>query len=110
MSNPYDDILASDAAIFIDPALMPGVETITYEGEDGVAVPITAQVFRGVPVESGVGVSLAIRIVVSRSLVPAVNESMDKFTLAKAVGGEPEAMTVAQIVTQDAGMYELELE
>jgi hypothetical protein len=110
MSNPWNDILAADASMFTDPLLMPGVESITYEPAEGEAVAITAQVFRDVPVDTDLGVSFKIRIVVSRADVPTVNTSMDRVTLAKEIGKEPIEFAVSQIVNQDAGAFELQLE
>lgn len=41
-----DQVLADDAAAFIDPDLMPGVESVTFIFLDGTTRKVNAQVFR----------------------------------------------------------------
>jgi hypothetical protein len=50
-----DDVIAADAAVFSDPDLMPGVESIVITFNDATTRTVNAQVFRGEPVPFGDG-------------------------------------------------------
>lgn len=108
--SAFDDILASDAAIFTDPTLMPGVETITYTPSEGDEKTITAQVFRAVPVMTEMGPSKVVRIIVNRADVPVVTKNVDRVGVSLRVGETANEFVVSEIINQDAGAFELQLE
>lgn len=57
-----DQVIASDAAVWDDPDLMPGVESVTITFYTGTTRTVYAQVFRGEPVPFGDGYRAGILI------------------------------------------------
>lgn len=111
MPNPWDNVAAFDAAIVTDPALMPGVEDVTFIREGEPEKPISAQVFRGDNVGTDMGVSMALVMTVARTAVGGcIHKGSDRFRLAKVLGGEIVECTVAAVLSQDAGGFTLQLE
>lgn len=111
MSNFFDDILKSDASYMANASYMPGVETVLYteSGKDERA--ISAQVFRPQKQDGDMGVTLGLRIVVSRTDLASVTESMDRVRLPKQIGDtDSVSFRVVEIISQDPGAFELRLE
>lgn len=93
-----------------NPDTMPGVESITYYPRGGDAVEIKAQVFRPSPNPAMGVVERETRIFVAKSQIQKIEVRADRVRLAHNIGQEPEDMTVADIIEQDAGGYLLRLE
>ena len=107
--SAFDDILADDAALFIDADGFPGVESFTYWPKGGTPVTVSGPVTRdAIELQAKYGIAIrAIVVFVSVADVPRVNSPGDAITIAFDYGKTPERMPVKQILQQDAGGFTL---
>lgn len=113
----FDQVLASDAAFFVDSDLMGG-ERVTYVPASGPRKVISAIVNR--QPKATIAEMSAGRPVVQMTIVVANNirtgisvhqldTGKDRIEVARRKGGEVESRAIASIRSQDAGMLTLEI-
>lgn len=109
-----DDILSEDAALFCDPDVMPGGESITYTPKGATPVTINANVFRyGPQAVSGQVIAPHIEIEIPNHATKgrtSINVGGDTVTLPERQGETAITLRVNQILQQDGGMWLLALE
>lgn len=93
-----DDVVLSDAAIFDNADLMPGVESVVLTFQNGTTRTVTAQVFRGEPVAFGDGYRPGILISFANSATTGLKDTeidgggVITVTLGKNYGETPRAI------------------
>jgi hypothetical protein len=108
-----DDLIAQDAALFVDPVASTEVESIEYRPRGGTAVTLSVQVFRKAASEMNGSIVIGTQIFVRRHATlgrESIDVGGDKVLIAKRRGQTPELHRVAGIVQEDAGGFTLHLE
>ena len=107
--SAFDDMLEADAAIEADTDQFPGVETFTYHRDGAGAKRVTGSVFRERTEFDPVRMAPAKRLVVrvSKSQIASVDSPGDCVEVASILGGTPQKFSVKEILSQDAGVWEL---
>lgn len=113
----FDDIMAFDAAAFVDSDALG--ETVTYTPRNGTAVEIKATILRNEPepLESNAqtlryGKSINIEAFIRNHATlgrTSIDTGGDTITTSARYGGETKTYHVASVLDQDAGMWRLRL-
>lgn len=111
----FDDLEALDAALFVDPSLMPGVETVLFTPYGSTAREIGANVNRNPPslIDGAKTIAAGMIEVFIRNHATlgatSINRDGDKISVAPRKGGNRVPMQIVEIVSQDAGGWVLRL-
>lgn len=110
----FGEMLANDAAIFVDADLMPGVETVTYKPKNGASRSVSATVYRGEPSDvpgapAGAG---TIRVFIRNHATlgaTGIDCGGDKISIPPREGGTPIDHQIVEVIKQDPGGWMLKL-
>ncbi len=112
----FADMVAADAALFIDPAGCPGVESVTYKPFGGtpatIYVNVLARLAPDVAQESGRTRTWHIVVFVRNSSTStigrtSINTAGDSITIATIFGATPVDLSVIEIINQSAAGWTL---
>lgn len=114
--SAFSDMVTADAALFVDPAGCPGVESVTFKPFGGtpatINVNVLARMSPDVAVESGRTRNWHIVIFVRNSATTtigrtSINTAGDLVTIATNYGGTAVDLSVVEIINQSAAGWTL---